>query len=58
MHSDYFQMFEQVTLVIFKFKLFVDYMKLLANSKDWPESRVIISLAPYLSFIGRFPSVA
>jgi hypothetical protein len=58
MYANYFEVFEQLTLVIFNFKLFVDYMKLLTNSKDWSESRVIISLPPYLSFIGRFPSVS
>ncbi len=58
MYADYFKVFEQLTLVIFNVKLFVDYMKFLTNSKDWSESCVIISLPPYLSFIGRFPSVA
>jgi hypothetical protein len=58
MYTNYFEVFEQRTLVIFNFKLFVDSMKLLTNSKDWSESRLIISLPAYLSFIGRFPSVA
>ncbi len=55
-------------ILVFTFKLLVEeknkykdwlaFSKTLTNTKDWPESHVIISLPASLSVIGQFSSVS
>jgi hypothetical protein len=41
-----------------KYKDWLAFSKTLTNTKDWPESHVIISLPASLSVIGQFSSVS